>query len=99
MRNLFLVIALFASNQILSQTTLVVNDLNYSKGIETEWSVLHIPHCPEVESKYLEEDNEWCFRVRDNHRSFILKATEPGIYQVTQLLDDVIIQISSVRVD
>ena len=99
MRNLLLIIALSISATSFSQTTLVMNDLKYNEGIDTEWSVLYIPQYPEIEGKYLEEDNEWYFNVREDHRLFILRATKPGIYQVKQELDDVIIQISSIGID
>ena len=99
MKNLILIIALSLSATSFSQTTLIINDLKYNEGIDTKWSVLYIPHYPETEVKYLEEDNEWYFNVREDHRLFTLKANNPGIYQVKQKLGDVIIQISSVRVD
>tara|TARA_Y100000401_G_scaffold75250_1_gene61109 strand:- start:3302 stop:3601 length:300 start_codon:yes stop_codon:yes gene_type:complete len=99
MKNLILIIAMSISATAFSQTVLVINDLKYNEGIDTEWSVLYIPHYPEVEGEYLEEDNQWYFNVRGDHRVFTLRANNPGIYQVKQELDDVIIQISSVRVD
>ena len=99
MRNIFLIIALSLSATSFSQTTLIINDLKYNDGIDTKWSVLYIPHYPETESEYLEEDDQWLLKDRGDHRSFILRATKPGMYMVTQELDDVIIQISSISID
>lgn len=99
MRNLFLIIALLASTAALSQATLVVNDLQYSEGVETEWSVLYIPHYPEIEGGHLEEGDGWKFDYRGEHRLFRLRGDKPGIYQVKQMIGDSLIQISSIRID
>ena len=99
MRNIFLIIALSLSATSFSQTTLIINDLKYNDGIDTKWSVLYIPDHPETKSEYLEENDQWLLKDRGDHRSFVLKPTKPGIYMVTQELDDVIIQISSIGID
>ena len=99
MRNIFLIIALSLSATSFSQTTLVINDLKYNDGIDTKWSVLYMPDHPETKSEYLEENDQWLLKDRGGHRSFVLKPTKPGIYMVTQELDDVIIQISSIGID
>jgi len=99
MKNLILIIAMSISATAFSQTVLVMNDLKYDKGIDTEWKVLYIPHYPETKTENLEEGNQWYFNIRDGYRMFTLRAKKPGIYQVTQELDDINIQVSSVRVD
>ena len=99
MKNLILIIAMSISATAFSQAVLVMNDLKYNKGIDTKWSVLYMPDYPETKSEYLEENNQWLLKDRGDHRSFVLKPTKPGMYMVTQELDDVIIQISSISID
>jgi len=99
MRNLFLIIALLASTAALSQATLVVNDLQYSEGVESTFTVLYIPNEPTDDVRNLQEGDGWKFEHRGEHRLFRLRANEPGIYQVTQEVGDSLIQISSIRID
>ena len=99
MKNLILIIALSLSATSFSQTTLIMNDLKYNEGIDTKWSVLYMPDHPETKSEYLEENDQWLLKDRGDHRSIVLKPTKPGMYMVTQELDDVIIQISSISID
>ena len=75
-----------------------MNDLRYNEGVGSKWSVLYIPEWPRTDIEYLSEGDEWTLDYRDGHRMFKLRATEPGIYQVTQEIYDVLIQISSVSV-
>jgi len=98
MKNLLLIIALIASTSLLSQTTLVINDLMYSEGIESEWTVLYIPHYPEIQDERLEEGNGWVLDRIGDYRTFRLKTTKPGLYQVSQQIDGKIVQISSVKI-
>jgi len=51
MRSVLLIITLIASTSLLSQTEqvgLVINDLKYDEGIESEWDVLYTPPNPEA---------------------------------------------------
>ena len=41
----------------------------------------------------------WALNTRFGGRSFVLNATKPGMYMVTQEIDDEIIQLSSVSVE
>tara|TARA_R110002012_G_scaffold68324_2_gene177522 strand:- start:2305 stop:2613 length:309 start_codon:yes stop_codon:yes gene_type:complete len=102
MKNLLLIITLLASTSLLSQTSeinsLVVSDLLYSKGVESAWDVLYNPSNPEAPIEHLDKGDGWDLNARFGGRTFVLYATKPGIYMVTQEFDGITIQIVSVGI-
>jgi len=94
---------LLASTSLLSQTSeinsLVVSDLLYSKGVESAWDVLYNPSNPEAPVENLNKGDGWDLNTKFGGRTFVLYATKPGIYMVTQELDGITIQIVAVSVE
>jgi len=99
MKNLLLIIALVASTSLMSQTTLIMSDYLYDQGVESTFSVLYIPDSPSDKIESLIEGREWKINYREGYRSFILRATNPGIYQASQTVCDSITQMCSIRID
>jgi hypothetical protein len=100
MRSVLLIITLIASTSLLSQTEqvgLVINDLKYDEGIESEWDVLYTPPNPEAPIENLDKGDGWALNTRFGHRVFVLEATKPGGYLVTQKINGFSIQIVSIN--
>jgi hypothetical protein len=97
MKNLLLIIALIASTSLLSQTGLVINDLKYDEGIESEWDVLYTPSNPEAPIENLDKGDGWALNTRFGGRTFVLKATKPGVYMVSQRVDGISIQLVAIN--
>ena len=100
MRSVLLIITLIASTSLLSQTEqvgLVINDLKYDEGIESEWDVLYTPPNPEAPIENLEEGDGWALNTRFGGRTFVLKATKPRMYFVTQKIDGFSIQLVGIN--
>jgi len=99
MRSVLLIITLIASTSLLSQTEqvgLVINDLKYDEGIESEWDVLYTPPNPEAPIENLDKGDGWALNTRFGGRTFVLKATKPGMYMVSQRVDGFTIQLVSI---
>ena len=96
MRSVLLIITLIASTSLMSQTSevnsLVVSDLLYSKGVESEWDVLYTPSNPEAPIEHLDKGDGWDLNTRFGGRTFVLNATKPGMYLVSQEIDGFLIQ-------
>ena len=102
MRSVLLIITLIASTSLMSQTEhvgLVIIDLKYDEGIESEWDVLYTPPNPKAPLENLDKGDGWALNTRFGGRSFVLNATKPGIYMVTQEVDGIAIQLVSVSVE
>lgn len=100
MRSVLLIITLIASTSLMSQTEqvgLVIIDLKYDEGIESEWDVLYTPSNPEAPIENLDKGDGWALNTRFGGRTFVLKATKPGIYMVTQKVDGISIQLVSIN--
>ena len=79
------------------QAGLVIIDLKYDEGIESEWDVLYTPSNPEAPIENLDKGDGWALNTRFGGRTFVLKATKPGIYMVTQKVDGISIQLVSIN--
>ena len=102
MRSVLLIITLIASTSLMSQTEhvgLVINDLKYNEGIESEWDVLYSPSNPKAPIENLDKGDGWALNTRYGGRTFVLYATMPGMYMVTQEVDGIAIQLVSVSVE
>ena len=100
MRSVLLIITLIASTSLMSQTEqagLVIIDLKYDEGIESEWDVLYTPSNPEAPIENLDKGDGWALNTRFGGRTFVLKATKPGIYMVTQKVDGISIQLVTIN--
>ena len=103
MRSVLLIITLIASTSLMSQTrevnSLVISDLKYNEGIESEWDVLYSPSNPKAPIENLDKGDGWALNTRFGGRTFVLNATKPGMYMVTQEVDGIAIQLVSVSVE
>ena len=85
----------------MSQTrevnSLVISDLKYNEGVESEWDVLYNPSNPKAPIENLDKGDGWTLNTRFGGRSFVLNATKPGMYMVTQEVDGIAIQLVSIN--
>ena len=108
MRNLFLIIALSASATAFSQTVFIIHDFMYENDIESTFTVMYIPDDSSKETIFLEETKSpyilsrtnWHFHYTESgDRMLKLRAYEPGLYQVTQFIDNKEIQLATVSIE
>ena len=97
MRSVLLIITLIASTSLMSQTRLVINDLKYNEGIESEWDFLYNPSNPEAPIENLDKGDGWALNTRFGGRTFVLNATKPVMYMVSQGIDGFLIQCVSIK--
>ena len=108
MKHLFLIIALLASSTVLSQTVFVLQDFMYENDIESTFTVMYIPDdssketifLEETKSRYILSRTNWHFHYSESgDRMLKLRAYEPGLYQVTQWIDDKEVQLATLSVE
>ena len=108
MRNLFLTLALSASSTTFSQTVFLLQDFMYEKDIESTFTVMYIPDdsskelifLEETKSPYILSRTNWHFHYSESgDRMLKLRAYEPGLYQITQFIDNKEVQLATISVE
>ena len=108
MKNLITTIALLLPLCMLSQSTILVQDFLYDKGIESDFTVMYIPDNPsentvflqETKSKYVMSKTNWHFHYSpDGSRMLKLRVRDLGTYQITQWSEGQEVQLSTIQID